>query len=1202
MEKIIDVKSSDQFKTDYTRYGVYVMYARVEADYRDGLKPVHRRILYSLWKDSHAVTSTVKSATVVGNIIGLWHPHGDCLSGDTLLYTLDNRYITIEDLYKLGIESVDILSVDTNTGKIVPAKARAFRIGQYTDKEYIIKLSNGAEVKCTSNHPFLMANLKYVCAKDLNTNMRLFRDRILTTNQMYNPRPAIQNTPLHELVHDYYYGKPPIGYERHHKDENVWNNKPDNLQTLTKLDHFQMHHNQDDSLMLLEMGRKQMFEDGGAYREKTIAKNSFLMKEYNKDIAIRRFQMVIRKMMESNIEVTENNYETFRLQFGKNTPIARNIIAKHPEYGCNSFEDLINYKIPTLGELFEKNKNSIYNKAPEHDYSCPIDFYLHGSRSAVYSVFDRILDCGYPLTIENYYAFRNYNQTKSDIQPEKIAALIDCYRVEMPYIVDIKVHNVNHKPMYDFTVDGTENMMIPVRSAYNNIFDNHIGYHVPMICVHNSAVYGAMQPLVNWFESKIPLMEGQGFFGNFQGNKASAYRYTECKISKFAYDYVIGDLRESPECVDWTPNFDNTDVEPQYLPAAVPLLLINGIFGIGVGKKPEIPTHNVNEVIDATIALIQNPNADIVLVPDHCMNCEIVDTDFAAISRLGFGFYTVRGVIDIENYTRNHLKNRTALVIKSVPNLTFLDSITDKIDDMIKSKKIVQIERMFDESTEYNMRYVIILKPGSDPEYVRRMIYQNTLMEQNCRVNFEALDGLNPKRFSYKSYLLSFIDQRKLTKFRVFSNKLQKVQIAIQEKEAYVKCLESGLIDTIIAKIKSRKTVADDQSLVDYLVKNVKITPIQAQYIINLPLKRLAVANLKKAREDLKALMQKHEEYMSYILDENKLLQLIVNELLEVKAKYGKPRTCRIVQDEVNSVPKGAMTVILTEKNFIKKVPFGSPIGNPRNDSIRFIINVDNSENILIFDNIGKAFKLPVNKIAFADKNAGGVDIRFLIKNLTANIASIIPEGICFSENTKGKPKNYIVTLSKAGHIKKMNLEDFAVVPSSGLIYAKIDQGDFIQSVGIAVDGMNVLVFSERKAMIVPINMVPLMKRNARGNKTFRASLVDGMTMIYPRGSMSYQGVSLMVITEKGRFNKIPIEALAELDVPKKAFNVIKINKSDRIIDIHVVNESSKIAVKTLTNLYSIPVNSIESSSTISAGVRVLNTSKDKIIRTYIEL
>lgn len=712
----------------------------------------------------------------------------------------------------------------------------------------------------------------------------------------------------------------------------------------------------------------------------------------------------------------------------------------------------------------------------------------------------------------------------------------------------------------------------------------------------DAATYGAIKPMVNWFECKLPLIEKQGNFGNLQGKGASAARYTECKLSKFAIDYVIGDLRESKECVDWGPNFDNTDIEPQFLPCAVPLLLVNGSFSIGVGKKPQIPTHNLAEVIDATLTLIKNPNADVTLVPDHCMPCEIVETDFGAISRLGFGYYVVRGIIDIEQYNKGHFKNRTALVIKSVPNLIFLNSIVDKIEGMISSKKIIQIEDMFDESTETEMRHVIILKPGADPNYVRDMIYKNTGIEVRDRVNFEALNGLNPVRMSYRAYLLSFIDHRKLTKFRVYSNRLQNVQTRIYEKEAYIRALESGSIDEIIAKIRARKS-NDDVALIEYLVKKLNITTLQAQYIINLPLKNLAIGKLPKYKQEAKELEVKKKEYMDIILSDEKLTQTIVDELLEIKAKYGVPRTCRIVADSgVTEVPKGPMTVVFTEKNFVSKVPFGNNIGSFKGDSARIIVNVDNSDSILIFDNMGKVFKLPVNKIPFRDGKDNGIDIRFMIKNLTANIASIIPEFV-FRDT---KNKNYLVTLTKAGKCKKMDFEDFISIPSSGLIYVKLDQGDFVQSVKFANDNMNALVFSDRKVMNVPVPMISTMKRNATGNKTFKSSIVDGMTMIPNKQTANFNNVFLLVITENGRFNKLPVLGIPELDVVKKPFSVIKLQK-DRILDIHIVDESSTVMVKTLTDLHAIPVSAIPSSSTISAGDKVLSTAKDKIVRTYIQ-
>ena len=722
----------------------------------------------------------------------------------------------------------------------------------------------------------------------------------------------------------------------------------------------------------------------------------------------------------------------------------------------------------------------------------------------------------------------------------------------------------------------------------------------------DSGIYGSFRPMLNWFECKQPLLEGQGFFGNFQGDEESAYRYTECKLSKFAYDYVIGDLRETKECVDWTPNYKNSDLEPQFLPCAVPLLLINGAFGIGVGKKPEIPTHNLAEVIDATLALIEDPNQEITLIPDHCMPCEIVNTDWDAISRMGYGYYTVRGICNIEEYSKNHYKNRTALVIKSVPNLTFLNTITDKIEEMIENKKIIQIENMFDESSKSDMRFVIILKQGSDAEYVRNMIYQNTLLEQNCRINFEALNGLNPVRFNYKSYLLSFIDQRKLTKFRVYTNKLQTVQTKLHEREAYIKALESGKIDEIIKKIRARKTNGDDASLIEYLVKNIGVTTLQAQYIINIPLKKLSIYNLKGFKEDAAKLEILRKQYLDIILDEKKLLQIIIDELKEIKAKYGVPRVCKIIKSiNTNEVPKGAMSIVITEKNFIKKVPFGTSIGNPRNDTIKMIVNADNADNILIFDNMGKVFKLAVHKIQFADKASSGVDIRFLIKGLTANIATIIPEKFFLDSTDQMKNnspvKHYILTISKAGFIKRMDLEDFAVIPSSGLIYAKVEQGDFIQSVRAPFQGMNVLVFSERKAMNIPLESIPVMKRNARGNRTFRSSLIDGITLLPPKESLQYNNVSLVVITENGRFNKLPISGIPNLDTIKKEFNVIKIGKNDRIIDIHVVDESSIIIVKTIANQYTIQVNTLIPSSSISTGDRLVSTSKDKIVKTYVQ-
>ena len=517
----------------------------------------------------------------------------------------------------------------------------------------------------------------------------------------------------------------------------------------------------------------------------------------------------------------------------------------------------------------------------------------------------------------------------------------------------------------------------------------------------DAGIYSAIKPMVNWWESKVPLLDKQGSFGNLSGHMASAARYTEVKLSKFALECIISELGNTDRSVDWLENYSNTALEPEYLPVKVPLLLIEGSLGIGVGLKADIPAHNLAEVIDATIYLMHNPDGQIALVPDHCMECEIYDTDWEKISKTGFGHYKIRGIIDIEDF-----KGKKALVIKSLPDLTFLNTIKDKIEELVEKKKLIQVDAIYDECEENKMRLVIVLKNGADPDFVRDMIYKNTKVEQTLRINMETLYGFNPLRMSYKSYLLSFIDFRKTTKYRVYANILQDIQTKIHERDAYIKVLESGEIDSIIAMIRKQRKV-DDQYLIDYLIKKLKITDLQAKYIINADLRRLSIGYLNRYKEEAVELEKKKEYYMSIVLDEKKIEAEIEAELLDIKARYGKPRTCKLIKGiDDNDIPKGIMQIAVSEKNFIRKIPDGAPIGSFRNDALRTLIKIDNTDSILIFDEQGRVFKLPVHKIPFTDRTSNGTDIRFLIKGLTANIKCIIPGSVAQELSKKGSYNN----------------------------------------------------------------------------------------------------------------------------------------------------------------------------------------------------
>ena len=710
----------------------------------------------------------------------------------------------------------------------------------------------------------------------------------------------------------------------------------------------------------------------------------------------------------------------------------------------------------------------------------------------------------------------------------------------------------------------------------------------------DAGIYGTMKPMANWFETYMPTISPVGNFGTFQGDPAAASRYTECKLSKFALENVLGDIIESPEAVDWSPTYNEAAMEPDYLPVKVPLLLINGSFGIGLGMRADIPSHNLNEVIDATLMLMDNPEAEVTLVPDHCMNCEIIDTDFSKICRSGFGHYKVRGKVDIEQY-----KNKTALVIKSVPNLTYLNSITDKIEDLIKAKKIIQIDNCFDESSVNEMRYVIILKPGSDPNYVKEVLYKNTSLEQTLRVNFETLNGLNPLRMSYKSYLLSFIDFRKMTKFRVYSNRLQTIQTKIHERDAYIKVLESGEIDNIIAIIKKQKTV-DDSYLIEYLIKKLKITDLQAKYIIEADLKRLSIGYLEKYKAEAAELEVAKNELMTHIMDDRVIEQDIRDELVAIKQKYGKPRNCIIVKDNINSeIPKGEMTVVVTEKNFVRKVPAGSNIGSFRNDSIRTMIKLDNTDSMLIFDEMGKVFKLPIHKIPFTDKNSNGIDIRFLIKSLTANINTIIPESVVKNLSSKGQHNNkhYLVTLTNNGLIKRMDLDDFVTVPPSGIIYAKLDQGDFMKDIVIAHSSFSLIVYSDRKAVTMNVNDTPYLKRNTKGSRSMsNVDHVDGLCVIHN------DCTDIAVITESGKINRINIvQGLTNSGKGKSGSNLIKLSSGDKIAGVVSGNVNDIIHIRCTEKDTILQFADLKIGSSISSGDKVFATRGNKIIRCYVE-
>lgn len=705
----------------------------------------------------------------------------------------------------------------------------------------------------------------------------------------------------------------------------------------------------------------------------------------------------------------------------------------------------------------------------------------------------------------------------------------------------------------------------------------------------NTGIYSAIMNMGSWYSCKVPLVFSQGNMGSPQGgpDEASNERYTEAGLTQFAYDIYIDDIVKSQNCIDYTENYDNSCMEPEYLSSKIPILLVNGCFGIAVGTKCEISSHNLGEVIDATLQLMDNPNSNIILIPDHCQECYIIDdTDWKSLCDLGFGYYKIRSRIDIEDY-----KGKKALVIKSTHDLLYLNSIIEDIENLVEKKKLVQIETCYDESSlgpngKEILRYVIVLKPGSNAEYVREVLYKNTKLEEKIRENFLVLNGLEPIRLSYKGYILSWLDFRRMTKFRIYSNMLQQVQTKLHEKEAYIKVLESGEIDIILKKIMAQKTI-DDEGLTEWLVKKYKITDLQASYIINVNAKKLSIGYLNKYKEEAKELDTQMKNIIKILSNDANIDKEIREELLYIKEKYNTPRVCKLIKSSKVSdeVPAGMMSILITDKNIVKKFPEGVSVKVNRNEIIKNFIKIDNRDNLIVFDDIGKAYKIPVNNIPLSDKASDGIDIKILAKGMISTVVGVQSEENIrtLDKQNQTKESTYIIVITKAGMIKKILLTEFLTITNSGLLYSKVDQNDRVESVFLSSTNVDTIIYSDHKAVRLSINDIPTQKRNSRGMKAMNTDKVDGIAIIDPTIK------DIVVITEGNKINRIPIDALPKTKKSKNGFNVIKLGKDDKIKTILAINDYDKEVLRIINpeETLDIPVRDIPYGSSISPGVKI---------------
>jgi DNA gyrase subunit A len=664
----------------------------------------------------------------------------------------------------------------------------------------------------------------------------------------------------------------------------------------------------------------------------------------------------------------------------------------------------------------------------------------------------------------------------------------------------------------------------------------------------DSAVYEAMVKLAQNFTTRYPLVIGQGNFGSIDGDSAAAYRYTEAKMSKISEE-LLRDLEK--DTVDWRPNFDGTKKEPIVLPSAAPNLLLMGGLGIAVGMATNIPPHNLREVVAATNHLIDNPTASTddllkhIQGPDFPMGAIAFDKKAIAQAYAnGRGGVVVRGEAEIVEDKRGAF----SIIITSIPFRVNKADMQEKIANLVREKKIEGIREMRDESTN-DIRVVIDLKTGAQPQTVLNKLYKHTQLEDTFHYNMVALvDGV-PQTLSLKAILEEYVKHR----VEVVRRRTQYDLNKAKDREHILLGLKKALdhIDKIIKLIRASKDVPTAHAA---LMKEFKFSIIQAQAILDMRLQKLAGLERKKIEDELAAIQKLIKELETILKSKAKMLKIIKDELTEMADKYGDDRRTKIVKGGVKQlnpedlVPDEESVLVLTKGGYVKrtnpaeyKVQKRGGVGvvdlnTKEEDVVTTLITTSAHSDLLFFTDAGKVYQCKMYEIPEGRRATKGKSImNFLSMNSEENVTSVLAVR---KEDWEGDWSLMMVT--KNGVAKKSDAAAFKDVRRSGLIGITLKDGDSLISAMFVGAKDDVSLITEKgQAIRFKESDVRQMGRTAGGVTAMKLSKGDCI-MSADVISGEVKDKNILIVTEHGYGKTTPAK---DYKVQKRGGSGIKTAK-----------------------------------------------------------